>query len=63
MPSLKVDRTRPKLPETKLVSEIFLFLAGFLVLCFKILSICFPFTLESNVFENLTKGDQLTDLS
>lgn len=45
MPSPKVNGTRLKLPETMLLSEICMLLAKFLVLYFKILSICFPFTL------------------
>ena len=51
MPSLKVNRTRLKLPENMLVSEICMFLAKFLVLHFKIFFICFSFTLLENFAE------------
>lgn len=53
MPSLKVNRTRLKLPDTMLVLETYTFLAEFLVPCFKILSICFP--LLFSVFETVAK--------
>lgn len=63
MPSLKVNRSRQKLPETMLVSEICMFLPKFLIPCFNILCICFPFSLQSSVFENLAKGSHTLNRS
>lgn len=60
MPSLKVNRSRQKLPETMLVSEICMFLPKFLIPRFNILCICFPFSLQSSVFGKSCKRKSLT---